>query len=101
MGWSYGIENGRHVGYGVRATCDLKGCKTKIDRGLGYVCGNMHGGGEFGCGRYFCSEHLTYIGYPKGQFCFECAEELEKRFPKENKEWNKRWNNLIGGKVNE
>ena len=32
--------------------------KAKIDRGLSYVCGRMHGGGNEGCGKHFCPEHL-------------------------------------------
>lgn len=90
MGWAYGEVDGRKVGYAVSAKCDEKGCKTKIDRGLGYVCGDMHGGGEYGCGGYFCAEHLVYIGFPKGQFCLKCASELEEQFPLENKEWREK-----------
>ncbi len=100
MGWSdCGVMNGRRIGYGINAICDEKKCKAKIDRGLAYVCGGMHGGGEYGCGGYFCEKHLTYIGYPKGQFCFECADELEKRFPKENKEWREKINRIFGIKI--
>ena len=62
MGWGYGIVNGREVGYSVEATCDRDGCGTKINRGLSYVCGSMHGGAEFGCGGYFCESHLLYSG---------------------------------------
>lgn len=61
MGWSYGINlEGREVGYSVEATCDYAGCGEKIDRGLAYVCGGMHDGDEYGCGRYFCGTHLAY-----------------------------------------
>jgi hypothetical protein len=95
MGWSYGIVNGRKVGYAVRAKCDKKGCKERIDRGLAYVCGDMHGGGEYGCGGYFCSEHLMYIGFPKGQFCNKCANELMKEYPKENEEWAERMRAIL------
>jgi hypothetical protein len=58
MGWAYGEnENGRKIGYAVKAKCDFKGCKTTIDRGLAYVCGVMHGDHEEGCGDYFCEKH--------------------------------------------
>ena len=72
MGWSGPMPNaeGRLVGYAVEAICDLAGCEAKIDCGLAYVCGGMHDGGEYGCGRYFCAEHL-YIGSPE-QLCAEC-----------------------------
>lgn len=59
MGWGYcGKDNrGREIGYYITATCDKKGCDEVIDRGLGCVCGPMHGGDEGGCGRYFCEAH--------------------------------------------
>lgn len=100
MGWSYGIVNGRKVGYAVRAKCDKKGCKEKIDRGLAYVCGGMHGGGEYGCGGYFCENHLRSFWIengPKGSFCLECAEELDKKYPEHLEEFYSRIE-AIGGK---
>jgi hypothetical protein len=78
MGWAYGKNaNGREVGYSVEATCDEPGCKEDIDRGLAYVCGNMHDGDEYGCGDYFCSSHLYYVR-PLGmdhsiQLCEHCS----------------------------
>lgn len=58
MGWSYGEVGGRDVGYGVPAYCDHPGCKVEIDRGLRYICGYQQpGGGEDGCGNFFCSAH--------------------------------------------
>lgn len=66
MGWAYcGEVDGRPVGYGVEATCDKRGCDTVIDRGLGYICGDMHHvpwADERGCGRYFCEEHRGWVG---------------------------------------
>jgi hypothetical protein len=82
MGWAHGINNeGREVGYGVSATCDEEGCNERIDRGIAYVCGGMHDGGNHGCGRYFCGEHLYFVNRPEkvraneesGQLCGECA----------------------------
>jgi hypothetical protein len=63
MGWAYCGEDdlGRPIGYGVEATCDEPGCGSEIHRGLDYVCGGMHGGGDHGCGRYFCSKHLPWV----------------------------------------
>lgn len=59
MGWADCGEDdlGRPIGYAFEATCDHPGCDAKIDRGLFYVCGGMHGGDGLGCGRYFCSKH--------------------------------------------
>lgn len=73
MGWgNCGTDStGRKIGYAVRAKCDHRGCKERIDRGLSYACGEMHGAGNFSrpsdrtfhaqdctCELYFCSKHL-------------------------------------------
>lgn len=76
MGWEIGEFDGRDIGYGVPAICDKPGCKAEIDRGLSYVCGSDPYGGEFGCGMFFCGEHLLYRE-PKGsgryiQLCPRC-----------------------------
>ncbi len=77
MGWGSGtLSDGREAGYLVRDVCKLDGCKTKIDRGLSYVCGSMHEGGEHGCGDYFCDKHLFY-GAPE-QLCDACYKRWEK-----------------------
>lgn len=80
MGWGYGINaDGREVGYAVEATCDQDGCDKAIDRGLWYVCGGMHDGGEQGCGQYFCGEHI-YVSMgvgPDSQYCGECLDRIE------------------------
>ena len=62
MGWAvgYDIKWQRDVGYGVPSICDQPECDARIDRGLGYVCGNDPFGGEHGCGLYFCDQHLSY-----------------------------------------
>jgi hypothetical protein len=84
MGWAFcgQDEDGRDIGYGVLATCDEPGCTAGIDRGLAYVCGGMHGGGEDGCGQYFCGKHLKY-GYDKGQLCAACSRRFEEDNPDE------------------
>lgn len=55
MGYAYYEVNtplGRKMtrGYSVACKCHYRGCKTKIDRGLAYMCAE--------CTWYFCSEHL-------------------------------------------
>jgi hypothetical protein len=68
MGWGdCGTDRkGRPIGYLHRGKCDHPGCKTKIDRGLSYACGGMHGTGEGGCEGYFCYEHLYHVEDPHG-----------------------------------
>lgn len=63
MGWGdCGKDSkGRNIGYVWEATCDHKGCNEKIDRGLAYACGGMHGenvDGGINCENYFCGKHL-------------------------------------------
>lgn len=58
MSWAYGkLADGREIGYSVPDVCNAPGCQVKIDRGLAYVCGGMHEGGDWGCGKYFCEDH--------------------------------------------
>lgn len=79
MGWGTGTNAaGRDVGYMVQAECDEPGCTVEIDRGIAYVCGGMHDGGEHGCGRYFCGEHLGYVhGCHDAQLCDACHDSWE------------------------
>lgn len=88
MGWAYDVMDGREVGYSVSASCDQDGCEEKIDRGLAYCCGGMHGGAEDGCGRYFCGEHLLFGGHeaPNGEsplhgLCAGCLGRWEAEHP--------------------
>lgn len=84
MGWAgpFQLADGRMGGYAVEATCDFPGCEAKINRGLSYVCGDMHDGDEHSCGRYFCGDHMYFgLGLPN-QMCEECAD----RFRDENPE---------------
>lgn len=85
MGWADcgDDEYGRPIGYAFEGWCDQPGCSTLIDRGLAYCCGDMHDGGEHGCGKYFCYEHLSYM-----QLCPECQEEYDKEHPEEDEEKN-------------
>lgn len=73
MGWAVGYDEDwkRDIGYGVPAICDHPNCKTKIHRGLAFVCGQEPFGGEKGCGLYFCPKHLVF---GKGTcLCDRCA----------------------------
>ena len=83
MGWSdCGTDDrGRRIGYAFKARCDHSDCWTRIDRGLSYVCGGMHGGGEEGCGEYFCGKHRTpwKVGVSLCDACLEYAERRNKR----------------------
>lgn len=74
MGWGVGFVDHRWVGYGVPSVCDQPTCEAEIDRGLSYVCGGMHGGGESGCGRYFCDKHLYYLDDESddAEVCAQC-----------------------------
>lgn len=78
MGWSNCGEDskGRPIGYAHEGTCDEPGCTEKIDRGLAYACGEMHGFGP-GCEGYFCAAHL-FLGKFEGRvvfMCEKCADE--------------------------
>lgn len=70
MGYAYYVlPDGREAGYGVTALCDADGCKVQIDRGMGYLCGEMPDGyrdpDEPGCGRYYCGAHEFHHSCPK------------------------------------
>ena len=84
MGWGYCGKDSlsRSIGYSIRAKCDKPNCGAKIDRGLSYVCGGMHGGDGIGCGRYFCGKHLVYVKSKLEarvvQVCDECYETCMK-----------------------
>jgi hypothetical protein len=82
MGWSIGYDEkwDRDIGYGVPAICDHPECSVEIDRGLAYVCGGEPFGGEHGCGLYFCSMHLCYVGAV--QKCARCRSRKKPFAPK-------------------
>lgn len=75
-------RNGEKIeaGYGVEATCEERGCKEKIDRGLYHLCGNTPGGDEYGCGGYFCDNHLFLgSGAPVSEgLCRDCSDRYER-----------------------
>ncbi|MBO2658122.1 hypothetical protein I6M50_09520 [Shewanella algae] len=81
MGWGKcGYDSiGRPIGYMFEATCDHHDCSEKINRGLSYACGAMHGNTEFGCEKYFCEKHLQNYVIVHGdceQVCDSCAKDL-------------------------
>lgn len=81
MGWgNCGTDStGRLIGYAHEAICDHEGCDEKIDRGLSYVCGSMHGSDEVSCEKYFCEKHkANYILDPVHEttVCDACAAAL-------------------------
>jgi hypothetical protein len=85
MGWAgpFQLADGRMGGYAVRASCDREDCEAEVDRGLAYVCGEMHDGDENSCGGYFCPDHLFMgIGLPN-QMCEACADRYEREHPDE------------------
>jgi hypothetical protein len=67
---------GREIGYNILAECDQDDCDRPIDRGLAFVCGGMHDGGDHGCGGYFCSRHLFFssIDTRYVPLCAACTE---------------------------
>jgi len=84
MGWGSGVlPDGREVGYNIEAVCDEADCGAAIDRGLAYVCGGMHEGDEFGCGNYYCHDHLFFVEenagvLPRGMLCGRCVEVFDR-----------------------
>jgi hypothetical protein len=88
MGWANcGTDTrGRAIGYAHRATCDHPGCTAKIDRGLAYACGGMHGEDEVSCERYFCEKHRSgWVRFDDRvvQVCEECEAIWRRECPKE------------------
>ena len=80
MGWANCGDDskGRAIGYAHAATCDFAGCAAKIDRGLAYACGGMHGEENFACEGYFCSVHMVHgvetIDGEVTQLCVKCFD---------------------------
>lgn len=74
MGYQVYRVGKRWGGYGVPAICEHPDCNEEIDRGISFACGGEPFS-EYGCDRYFCSQHLeiTCIAH----FGEECPDELE------------------------
>ena len=83
MGWAdCGTDrDGRPIGYAFEAECDHPECSVQIDRGLSYVCGDMHGEDEYSCGKYFCETHRSrwIPGHIRNiRVCQSCAKLYEE-----------------------
>lgn len=81
MSWSNcGVDkNGRPIGYAFDATCDHPGCNKEINRGLSYACGDSHGETEYGCEKYFCTDHISNVVTNGDQYfniCGQCKKNL-------------------------
>lgn len=94
MGWGDCGEDsqGRNIGYVWSAVCDHTGCDEKIDRGLAYVCGSMHGDDEYSCEKYFCHEHKqNCIDTQDGDcmsLCDDCFDKVKKNgWDEEDEVW--------------
>lgn len=64
---------GDKMGHNHRGLCMHPGCYKVVGHELANVCGGDHGGGDIGCGKYFCSDHLTYGSEPT-QLCLACYD---------------------------
>lgn len=77
-------RNGKKIeaGYSVATVCEEDGCEENIDRGLVHLCGATPGGDEYGCGGYFCGQHLLGSPVPEasGQ-CKSCSDRYEAEHP--------------------
>ena len=71
MGWANcGTDSqGRPIGYAFETTCDHPECNAKIDRGVSYACGGMHGEDEISCEKYFCPKHLEIVVIKSSDEC--------------------------------
>lgn len=77
MGYQvYSIGHDRFGGYGVPAYCEQPGCNEEIDRGMSYACGGEPFS-EYGCDRYFCSEHLHYTYFDPEEDDGRCKHEYD------------------------
>ena len=70
MGYAVYKVGQRWGGYGVPTTCEHPKCKEEIDRGISFACGGEPFS-EYGCDRYFCSEHRKSKGWDSenGRWC--------------------------------
>jgi hypothetical protein len=81
-------RNGEEIeaGYSVEAVCEETGCEQDIDRGLYHLCGNTPGGDEYGCGGYFCGQHLFLgSGAPVSEgLCERCDRRYKAAHPEDD-----------------
>lgn len=78
-------RNGEQIeaGYGVETVCEQDVCQEQIDRGLAHLCGATPGGDEYGCGGYFCGQHLYMaLGVPEAEgLCKPCSDRYDAEHP--------------------
>ncbi len=101
MGWAYGIHKSdrfgeREIGYGVEAECDEPGCTTMIDRGLAYRCGGQDMSNPYGCGDFYCSDHL-FVTERRPERCRRCCR-YSKRKVAEIQERQARWSAALSAR---
>jgi len=65
-------------GYAITCKCHHRGCKSKIDRGLAYLC--------YSCTWYFCDKHMVITDKEfecfagKGiQVCYRCYKAVKNK----------------------
>ncbi|MFJ3289972.1 hypothetical protein ACIPMW_32390 [Streptomyces sp. NPDC086669] len=78
MGYAYYeiTRNGETIeaGYSVETVCEETDCTEQIDRGLAHLCGAQPGGDEYGCGGYYCGQHLYGGIGPAQGLCSRCSQ---------------------------
>lgn len=88
MSWAvgYDIEHDRWRGYGVPAYCDAypKGCRSEIDRGLGWVC-DAHNGGDEDDPDFEAFDGMDHPIFVCGEHT--CADVDEENLPPEHPDW--------------
>lgn len=97
MGWGYGIHRSdrfgeREIGYTVEAECDYTGCTKKIDRGLAYRCGGQDLSSPYGCGDFFCYDHL-FVTARRPERCPWCCRYSKRKMAEihaQQAEWSAR-----------
>jgi hypothetical protein len=81
-------RNGEEIeaGYAVQTVCEQPDCNEEIDRGLAHLCGATPGGDEYGCGGYFCGQHLYMApGLPGAEgLCGPCADRYNAAHPEDD-----------------
>lgn len=61
------------AGYLQEGPCEEQICTATVSRGLDALCGETPGGGEYGCGGYFCPDHISYDNR-----CEKCADKEQE-----------------------
>lgn len=77
MSWARGIrDDGKEAGYDIDDVCGHPECQEEIDRGISFTCGGveyLHSG--YGCGEWFCPNHLEFGTH--GFLCYTCIQAEE------------------------